>query len=208
MKSFWKWLKNPQLERNNGLESGTPCILDNKLHASRDVIRTFVLLPKAAWTYTFSPPPLFSFLFISDELAIVFVLLASATSVSIAREITFLPDNKLMSREESCNWCSRRDEIDVDLSNKEYLAPRRKEKSGREKERERERENLSTFRRGIARCVLLLLRINWFQLYPGNYRASLDAPRLLSLKRSNYDKRYAITPHLFDSSRLNPKHRK
>lgn len=127
-------IKQSAVEKKCDSESGTLCILDNKLHVSRDVIRTFVLLPKAAWTYTLSPFPfLFSFLFISDEPAIVFVLLASTTSVSIAREITFLRDNKLMSREESCNWCSRRDEIDVDLLNKEYLAPRRKEKRRREK---------------------------------------------------------------------------
>lgn len=103
----------------------------------------------------------FFFSFINEEPAIVFVLFVLATSVSIAREITFLPDNKLMSQEESCNWCSRRDEIDVDLSNKEYLAPRRKEKGGR--------ENLSTFRRRGRGYTSAMRFISVVELIDFNY---------------------------------------
>lgn len=123
------------------------------------------------------------FFFISEEPAIVFVLFVLATSVSIAREITFLPDNKLMSQEESCNWCSRRDEIDVDLSNKEYLAPRRKEKRGK--------ENLSTFRRRgrghtSAMRFISVVELIDFNYMPRIYRASLKrGPRLLSYENSN-----------------------
>lgn len=128
-----KMIQQSVVERKYGWDLERLASFDNKLHASRDVIRTFILLPKAAWTRTLFP----FFFFISEEPAIVFVLFVLATSVSIAREITFFRDNKLISQEESCNWCSRRDEIDIDLSNKEYLAPRCKEKRGR--------ENLSTF---------------------------------------------------------------
>jgi len=155
-------IKQSVVEKKYDSESGTPHILDNKLRFARRHTYLRIAAKSCLNIHSFFSF-FFSFLFISDEPAIVFVLLVSATSVSIAREITFLRYNKLMSREESCNLCSRRDEIDVDLSNKEYLAPRRKEKRGREKEREREREKFIDFsarNSALPRCVLLLFRTN------------------------------------------------
>lgn len=182
MKSAWNWLRNPQLERNAVWDLGhLVFLIINYTLRETSYVPQYCCQKLLERTLFFLLGLFFPFLFISDEPAIVFVLLASATSVSIAREITFLPDNKLMSREESCNWCSRRDEIDVDLSNKEYLAPRRKEKSRREREREEKRGFIDFSARDSAlpRCVLLPIRTNWFQLYLENYRALLDA----SLKR-------------------------
>lgn len=138
VKSAWKWLKNPRLKRNTiwDLRHLVFLIINYTLRET-SYVPSYCCQKLLERTFFLLLLFFFPFLFISDEPTIVFVLLASATSVSIAREITFLPDNKLMSREESCNWCSRRDEIDVDLSNKEYLAPRRKEKREWEGERER-----------------------------------------------------------------------
>lgn len=161
-KSARKWLKNPQLARNTVSDLGY-LILDNKLHASRDVIRTSVLLPKAAWTLSPSPPcSFFVYYRWTDDCFCVTRL----SDECINRPWDYVsPDNKLMSREEFCNWCSRRDEIDVDLSNKEYLAPRRKEKRGREKEEEGKFIDFSARDSALSRCVLSPFRTNWFQLY-------------------------------------------